>query len=97
MSRVILIVAVLVLLALLVPRHARAAQWPQQTYQYGGPAVVVPVPRPRAQVWEPTTRSYSVFDSEKGLRWGTVDVQPDGSFTQWDSNDGYRWGRVEVD
>jgi hypothetical protein len=72
-----------------------AAQWPAQLNPYGtGNGQVVGTFRAPQPVQQPTTRSYSVFDSQNGLRFGTVDVQPGGSFTQWDSQDGYRWGYI---
>jgi hypothetical protein len=81
-----------VMIALLVAGPAYG-QWPPplDTHNYGQ---VIGTFRAQQPIQQPTTRTYNVWDTKDGYRWGTIDVQPGGSFTQWDSKDGYRWGSI---
>jgi hypothetical protein len=81
------------LIALLITGPAYG-QWPPQLdTTYGGPArLIQPYAPPRLPV--PASRSYQVWDSKDGYRWGTVDVQPGGDFSIWDSKDGWTWGSI---
>lgn len=42
-------------------------------------------------------RSWRSYDSERGLTWGTVTVDPGGTWRSYDSERGLRWGYVDVD
>ena len=97
MTRAICILAVLVLLALLIPRSVRAACGPYMPWDTVGQATCAPLDVPAVVPPDGRTRTYRSFDSEHGYRWGTVEREATGDWRSWDSINGYRWGRIEVE
>ena len=113
MTRAVLILAALVLLALLVPRAVRADDAVMEAYAAALAGALARLDADdreterRAPAASPgfvvpirpdgRSRSFSSFDSERGYTWGTVEMQPSGDYRTWDNVNGYRWGRVEVE